>query len=225
MVNGLLFHMTQPTSRSIIKAIACSKPTISEHYSKWKHNGTIVDQRKQRGALCHIGLAKDRGGHLVNQPRLSFFDVLRNNSWTSNGHNEKKNKKTSERRTWWRICTGETACLCTQMSGSNLSEGRIRYFDAASTEPHDAILLTKFRRHQQFFNSSYFYNDAINARWREVSKLNRPKFSLACHWIRQGWPNCGSSNIYMQLFELSEKYIFFISVAKCINIVKCCSGS
>jgi len=31
MVNGLLFHMTQPTSRSIMKAIACSKPTISEH--------------------------------------------------------------------------------------------------------------------------------------------------------------------------------------------------
>ena len=29
--NGLLFHMTQPTNRSIIKAIACSKPTISEH--------------------------------------------------------------------------------------------------------------------------------------------------------------------------------------------------
>jgi len=28
---GLLFHMTQATSRSIIKAIACSKPTISEH--------------------------------------------------------------------------------------------------------------------------------------------------------------------------------------------------
>jgi len=30
-VNGLLFHMTQPTSKSIIKAIACSKPTIGEH--------------------------------------------------------------------------------------------------------------------------------------------------------------------------------------------------
>jgi len=28
--NGLLFHMTQPTSRSTIKAMACSKPTISE---------------------------------------------------------------------------------------------------------------------------------------------------------------------------------------------------
>jgi len=27
---GLLFHMTKPTSRSIIKAIACSKPTIRE---------------------------------------------------------------------------------------------------------------------------------------------------------------------------------------------------
>ena len=74
VVNGLLFHMAQPTSRSIIKAIACSKPTISEHWSKWKHNGTIVDQCKQWGVLCHIGLAKDRGGHLVNQPRLSFFD-------------------------------------------------------------------------------------------------------------------------------------------------------
>jgi len=60
--------MTQPTSRSIIKAIACSKPIVSEHWSKWKHNGTIVDQCKQRGALCHVGLAKDRGGHLVNQP-------------------------------------------------------------------------------------------------------------------------------------------------------------
>ena len=31
MVNGLLFHMTQPTSRSIIKAIACSKPIVSKH--------------------------------------------------------------------------------------------------------------------------------------------------------------------------------------------------
>jgi len=29
--NGLLFHMTQTTSRSTIKAIACSKPNISEH--------------------------------------------------------------------------------------------------------------------------------------------------------------------------------------------------
>ena len=66
--------MTQPTSRSIIKAIACSKPTISEHWSKWKHNGTLADQCKQRGALCHTGLAKDRGGHLINQPRLSLFD-------------------------------------------------------------------------------------------------------------------------------------------------------
>jgi len=29
--NGLLFRMTQPTGRSTITAIACSKPTISEH--------------------------------------------------------------------------------------------------------------------------------------------------------------------------------------------------
>jgi len=29
--NGLLFHMTEPTSRNTIKAIAWSKSTISEH--------------------------------------------------------------------------------------------------------------------------------------------------------------------------------------------------
>jgi len=29
--NGLLFHMTQPISRSTTKAIACSKPTICEN--------------------------------------------------------------------------------------------------------------------------------------------------------------------------------------------------
>ena len=29
--NGSLFHMTQPTSRSTVKAIACSKPNISEN--------------------------------------------------------------------------------------------------------------------------------------------------------------------------------------------------
>jgi len=28
---------------------------------------------------------------------------------------KRKTKKTKERRTWWRKCTGETACLCTQM--------------------------------------------------------------------------------------------------------------
>ena len=89
--NGLLFHMTPPISRRTIKAIACSKPTISEHESKWEYNGTIADQCKQRGALCHIGLAKDRGGHLVNQPRLSLFDKwLRNNSCRSNKHNDMK---------------------------------------------------------------------------------------------------------------------------------------
>jgi len=100
--NGLLFHMTQPTSRRIIKAIACSKPTISEHYSKWKHNGTIVDRCKQREALCRIGLAKDRGGHLVNQPRLSHFDKC----WETTVRHQisimKRNiktKKTNERRT------------------------------------------------------------------------------------------------------------------------------
>jgi len=29
---------------------------------------------KPRRALCRVGLVKDLGGHLVNQPRLSLFD-------------------------------------------------------------------------------------------------------------------------------------------------------
>ena len=46
---------------------------------------------KQRVVLCHIGLVKDYGGHLINQPFLSLFDKwLRNNSCRSNKHNEKK---------------------------------------------------------------------------------------------------------------------------------------
>jgi len=53
----------------------------------------MVDQCKQRGALCHIVLAKDRGDHLVNQPRLSLFDKCWETTvGTTNKHNEKKNK-------------------------------------------------------------------------------------------------------------------------------------
>jgi len=26
-----------------------------------------------------------------------------------------KKQKTNQRRTWWRKCTGESTCLCTQM--------------------------------------------------------------------------------------------------------------
>ena len=53
--------------------------------------------------------------------------------------------------------------------------------------------------------------------------------------ICQGWPNCGSgdaygsSNLCMRLLELSEKLyicsLFFISIAKCRNIVKWYCGS
>jgi len=28
----------------------------------------LVNECKQRVSLCHIGLLKDRGGHLINQP-------------------------------------------------------------------------------------------------------------------------------------------------------------
>jgi len=40
-------------------------------------------------------LAKDRGGHLVNQPRYHFLASVEKQQldMTSNNHNEKKNKK------------------------------------------------------------------------------------------------------------------------------------
>jgi len=88
---------------------------------KTQWNGTIiiVDQCKQRGALCMsytIGLAKDRGGHLVNQPRLSFFDkcwettVGRQISIMKRKTKKRMNAEHPDQR-WWRKCTGESACL------------------------------------------------------------------------------------------------------------------
>jgi len=111
--NGLLFHMTQPTNRSTTRTIACSKPTISEHQIKWKHNGTIADQCKQRGALCHIGLAKDRGGIWSTNPVYDFLTSVEKQQLEIKYAWWKQKQKTNERRTWWRKCTGESACLCT----------------------------------------------------------------------------------------------------------------
>jgi len=64
MVEWLLFHMTQPTRRS----------TTKSHCTKLTNHQEIADLCKQRGSLCHIGLVKDRGIHLVNQPCLSLFE-------------------------------------------------------------------------------------------------------------------------------------------------------
>ena len=41
-----------------------------------ENNGKTTDQFEQRVSLCHIGLVKDHGGHLVNQPRLSIFEKI-----------------------------------------------------------------------------------------------------------------------------------------------------
>ena len=41
---------------------------LVETKTKWKHNSKRTDLCKQRRSLCHIGLAKDHGGCLVNQP-------------------------------------------------------------------------------------------------------------------------------------------------------------
>jgi len=48
---------------------AIRKQIVSEYLNKWRHNGIITDQFKQRVSLCHTGLVKDHAGHLVNQPR------------------------------------------------------------------------------------------------------------------------------------------------------------
>jgi len=50
--------------------------------------------------------------------------VLRNNSWRLKKHDEKENKNTKRMNAeHGEEYTSESACLCTQMSGSNLSEG------------------------------------------------------------------------------------------------------
>ena len=41
--------------------------------NKWRHSGKIADQWK-KVSLCRIGLVKDHGVQLVNQPRLSLYD-------------------------------------------------------------------------------------------------------------------------------------------------------
>jgi len=40
-----------------------------------KNMMTVTDQRV---SMYHIGLVKDHGGHLVNQPSSSLFSVLKN---------------------------------------------------------------------------------------------------------------------------------------------------
>jgi len=67
--------MNQLINRSNTKSHhTIRRPIVSEHQNKSKYNGIITDQCEQRGALYHIGLVKDHGGHLVNQPRLSHFE-------------------------------------------------------------------------------------------------------------------------------------------------------
>jgi len=61
------------------------------------------------------------------------------------------------------------------------------------------------------------------ARPNAAASVHRLKVDSAAkvvdvHALSQGWPNCGSSNLCMRLFELSEKLyiclLFFIFVCK-----------
>jgi len=61
----------------------------------------------------HIGMVKDHGGRLVNQPCLSLLEKC----WKTITVWDQIStiRKTKENRTWWRECTDESACLCAQM--------------------------------------------------------------------------------------------------------------
>jgi len=77
----------------------------------------MAGQCKQSGVLCYIGLVKDHGGHLVNQPCLSLFEK----GWkTTVGDQIGTIRKTCKCRTRWRKCADENTCVFTQLCGSNL---------------------------------------------------------------------------------------------------------
>jgi len=107
MVYCFIWRSQQP--EALQESIALSKPTNSEHYSKWKCNSAIVHQCKQRGVLYHIGSVSDHG-QSSSQPTLffSFWEVLKNNTWKL----VSTIRKTNKHGTWWRKCTNESACLC-----------------------------------------------------------------------------------------------------------------
>jgi len=68
MDNGLLFHtvwLSQQTG-ALQEAIALSKPTTIVNIRANENTMAMVDQCKQRGVLCHIGLVRGHSGHLVN---------------------------------------------------------------------------------------------------------------------------------------------------------------
>jgi len=67
MVNGLLFHMTQPTSRSIIKAIVCSKPTIIDYLTTALIDYLIINKAK---LILFAVVARKRITHLHLHPTV-----------------------------------------------------------------------------------------------------------------------------------------------------------
>jgi len=68
--------------------------------------------------VYHIGLVKHHGGHLVNQTCLSLFEKC----WKTTVDDEISTvRKTNKHTAWWRKCADESACVCIQMSGSNLT--------------------------------------------------------------------------------------------------------
>jgi len=78
----------------------------------------LINIYKQRLSLCHIGLVKEQGGHIFNQPCLLVFDkclkttVENKLSTVRKTNTEHGDEKLQMKR----------ACLCTQRSGSSLIE-------------------------------------------------------------------------------------------------------
>ena len=89
------------------EAIALSKPTNGEHWSKWKCNGAIDGQCKQRGVLWHVGLVRDSllfptatktEGNQSRQTLLSQIQQASNfnGDWSSNTVSEIQQKQLSD---------------------------------------------------------------------------------------------------------------------------------
>jgi len=66
--------MTQLINRNNTKSHHAKKLPMLVEIKINENDGKRIDQCKERLSLCHIGLVKVHGGHLVNQAPLLLTD-------------------------------------------------------------------------------------------------------------------------------------------------------
>jgi len=98
------------------------------------------------------------------------------------------------------------------------------------------VIAEQFSHGKEIREQEYYFETMamfiLISKWLGQSPSHKSWISTKCKTsLEQGWPNCGSrgasdsSNLCMRLFELSENlnicfFLWFISAAKCRNIVK-----